>query len=76
MLESSPTSSASPEEMSQARSVILDDPALAKRWNMAVQTIRTRRMKGDIPRYFKVGRFVRYYLEDVQAYEQDHMVTR
>lgn len=76
MLESSPTSSASPEEVSQTRSVILDDPALAKRWNMAVQTIRTRRMKGDIPRYFKVGRFVRYYLEDVQAYEQDHMVTR
>ncbi len=76
MLESNPTYSALLEETSQARSVILDDPALAKRWNMAVQTIRTRRMKGDIPRYFKVGRFVRYYLEDVQAYEQDHMVTR
>lgn len=63
-------------QSSTVGSVILDDPALAKRWNMAVQTIRTRRMKGDIPRYFKVGRFVRYYLEDVQAYEQAHMVTR
>lgn len=55
---------------------ILDDIALSERWGMAIQTIRIRRMKGQTPRYFKVGKFVRYYLSDVISYEQEHMVTR
>lgn len=53
--------------------VILDDPALAERWGVSVQTLRIRRMKNDVPKFFRIGRFVRYRLSDVIAYENEHM---
>lgn len=54
--------------------VILDDVALADRWGVTVNTLRYRRSMGKPgPKYFKIGRYVRYYLSDVLAYEQSQM---
>lgn len=53
--------------------VILDDAALAKRWGLETNTIRIRRMRGELPRGFKIGRFNRFRLSDVLAYEESLM---
>lgn len=52
---------------------ILGDPDLAARWGKSLHTIRVRRMKGDLPRGFRIGRTWRFYLSDVLAYEQAKM---
>lgn len=52
---------------------ILGDPDLAARWGKSLHTIRVRRMKGDLPRGFRIGRTWRFYLSDVLAYEQEKM---
>ncbi len=46
---------------------------LAYRWLCSDQSIRVRRMRGDGPRYLKLGRRVFYRLEDVEAYEAERM---
>lgn len=54
--------------------VILDDVALAERWGVSIHNLRYRRSMGKPgPKYFKIGRYVRYYLSDVLAYEQSQM---
>ncbi|WP_237202883.1 helix-turn-helix transcriptional regulator [Rothia endophytica] len=52
---------------------ILGDADLAARWGKSLHTIRVRRMKGDLPRGFRIGRTWRFYLSEVLAYEQAKM---
>ena len=47
---------------------------LAERWSIAVGTIYNRvYARKDVPRFFKAGRFVRFTLEDVEQFEQEHL---
>lgn len=52
----------------------LDTTALAERLGLSVSAIATRRSKGgDLPPSFKVGRNIRYRLEDVERWEQEQV---
>lgn len=42
---------------------------LAKRWNISDKTLLRWRCVGQGPRYLKIGKLVRYTLEDVEAFE-------
>ena len=48
---------------------LLDSGALADRWNVPVQTIYGLRYRGDSPPAIRVGRELRWRLEDVEAWE-------
>lgn len=48
-------------------------PELAARLRIRENTLRQWRMKGEGPRAIKVGRLVRYRLEDVEAWENEHL---
>jgi hypothetical protein len=48
----------------------LTDLDVSKRLGVSAFTVRSWRVKGIGPRYFKVGRAVRYRLADVETYEQ------
>lgn len=56
-----------------SRSIILTNQELAERERVPLQTLAVWRMKGYGPRYFKAGRYVRYRLEDVEAWEQEQL---
>lgn len=47
----------------------LNTRQLAERWGCGVQTLVNRRHRGEGPRWFRIGRLVRYRLVDVEAYE-------
>lgn len=49
---------------------ILGMPELADRYGVSLQAVRRWRVDGYGPKGFRVGRFVRYRLEDVLAWEQ------
>lgn len=52
----------------------LDTPALAQRLGLSVSAIVSRRHQGrDLPPSFKVGRNIRYRLEDVERWEQEQV---
>lgn len=46
---------------------------LAERFGVPVATVYSWRSKGAGPRGFRVGKFVRYRLEDVEAWEQEQI---
>ena len=49
----------------------IDNPALAQRLGITVPALVTLRSRGgDLPPSFKVGRNIRYRLEDVERWEQ------
>lgn len=45
---------------------------LAHRWDMSPRTLEKWRTLGIGPAYIKIGGSVRYLLEDVLAYEDEH----
>jgi hypothetical protein len=49
--------------------VILTAKQLAERWEVPVQTIHTMRYLRGAPPAFKVGRELRFRVEDVEAWE-------
>lgn len=52
----------------------LDTPALAQRLGLSVSAIVSRRHQGrDLPPSFKVGRNIRYRLEDVERWEREQV---
>jgi hypothetical protein len=59
----------------QPANVFLDPPSLADRWERAVTigTLAKWRMRGDGPRFLKIGRSVLYPLQAVEAWEAEHM---
>ncbi len=46
---------------------------LAKRWNLVPRTVDRWRAEGIGPRFMKLGGRILYRLEDVIAYEKDHI---
>lgn len=51
----------------------LNQARLSRRMGVAVQTLQRWRWAGIGPRFIKVGRSVRYRLEDIEAYEQSRL---
>ena len=47
----------------------LTQSALAKRWRISPHTLERWRWTGEGLQFVKIGRLVRYRLEDVEAYE-------
>lgn len=48
---------------------------LAERWQIPVRTLGQWRYEGRGPEYVKIGGAVRYRLADIQAYEDEHVVS-
>lgn len=55
------------------RDRLLTPNDLAIYFDLPLSTIYSWRSKGTGPRGFRVGKFVRYRLEDVQAWEQEQL---
>jgi predicted DNA-binding transcriptional regulator AlpA len=58
----------------EARSELLDDPALARLLDIPERTPGQWRYRGKGPRYIKVGRHVRYRRADVEAWLSDQSI--
>ncbi len=52
----------------------LTETQLAQRWQLSVKTLQANRWKGIGCNHVKLGRLVRYRMEDVVAYESAHLV--
>ena len=50
--------------------LFLTEVELAARWKMAVKTLRNSRVSGGHIPFVRIGRLVRYRLQDVEAYER------
>jgi hypothetical protein len=55
--------------------VHLTETQLAERWQISVRTLQAARVKGGGVAFVRIGRSVRYRLEDVLAYEQARLRT-
>jgi hypothetical protein len=53
----------------------LNEKQLAERWGVSVRTLQAARVKGSGVPFIRIGRAVRYRLEDVLAYEEDQRRT-
>jgi hypothetical protein len=53
----------------------LNENQLAERWGVSVRTLQAARIKGGGVPFIRIGRSVRYRLEDVLAYEQARLRT-
>jgi predicted site-specific integrase-resolvase len=51
----------------------LNQIELADRWSISERTLERWRWIGDGPRYLKLGGRVVYRLEDIEAYESEHL---
>jgi hypothetical protein len=60
---------------SSSRAERLSEKQLAERWNLSVRTLQAARVKGTGVPFIRIGRAVRYRLEDVLAYEQASLRT-
>lgn len=53
---------------------VLTSKDLAVRLGMSEQTLRIKRSQcADLPQHFKLGRFIRYRLEDVERWEREQV---
>jgi hypothetical protein len=53
----------------------LNEKQLAERWAVSVRTLQAARVKGGGVPFVRIGRSVRYRLEDVLAYEHARLRT-
>jgi hypothetical protein len=53
----------------------LNEKQLAERWGVSVRTLQAARVKGGGVSFVRIGRSVRYRLEDVLAYERARLRT-
>ena len=53
----------------------LNEKQLAERWGVSVRTLQAARVKGSGVPFVRIGRSVRYRLEDVLDYEQARLRT-
>ena len=54
---------------------LLTETQLAEHWNISIKTLQAQRWKGGGITFIKIGRSVRYSIEDVIAFEQQNSVT-
>ena len=52
----------------------LKDTEAAEMLGLHPQTLRNRRFKGEGPPYYKIGRSVRYWREDLISYIEDRKI--
>jgi hypothetical protein len=57
------------------QSQFLTPKDLASRWSIANKTLSQWRWNGHGPKYSKIGKLVRYSLEDIEAYEVSALHT-
>ena len=62
------------ENMSQSPLKAVDEKEAAAMLRWSVKTLQARRYRGEPPRYYKVGRSVRYLISDLQAYLESGLV--
>jgi len=55
--------------------VHLTETQLAERWQISARTLQAARVKGGGVPFVRIGRAVRYRLEDVLVYEQSRLRT-
>jgi hypothetical protein len=53
----------------------LNEKQLAERWGVSIRTLQAARVKGGGVPFVRIGRSVRYRMEDVLAYEQARLRT-
>ena len=46
---------------------------LAERWSFSVRSLSLWRVNGLGPRFLKIGNRIRYRLQDVEAWEEEHL---
>ena len=56
----------------QFKDIFLTDIQLAHRWAMSPKTLRNLRVSGASIRFVRIGRLVRYRLDEVLAWEAAH----
>jgi hypothetical protein len=49
---------------------LLTEAQVSERWRISVKTLRNKRVSGGGPAFVKLGRSVRYRLEDVVDFER------
>lgn len=52
----------------QNKTALFTEKQAAEYLGLAVATLQQRRHKGRMPRYFKIGKTVRYSIEDLDAF--------
>ncbi len=55
---------------------MLSGRALAERWGLSTKTLDKWRNTGDGPPYLKIGRAVRYRMEDIVEFEQQATIRK
>jgi hypothetical protein len=53
----------------------LNEKQLAERWDVSVRTLQAARVRGTGVPFVRIGRAVRYRMEDVLDYEQSRLRT-
>ena len=61
--------------MEEKTSSLIDDLLAAEHLDLAVQTLRNWRYQGIGPAYLKLGRCVRYQIEDIEAYKRKKRIN-
>ena len=62
------------QEIGQAAPVWVDERRVAGVTGIALQTLRNWRFQGTGPPYFKIGRSVRYRLNDILAFMEERRI--
>jgi hypothetical protein len=57
----------------ESRTIVNEHEAAAY-VGLAVQSLRNKRFKGEQPPYFKIGRSVRYRIEDLEEFLMKHRI--
>jgi predicted site-specific integrase-resolvase len=54
----------------------LTSKELGRRWNMSFRSLERWRVRGKGPPYIRINGRCRYRLEDIEAFEREHMRDR
>jgi hypothetical protein len=72
---SSPSTSSEKLTPTEPLLLRLNEKQLAARWDVSVRTLQAARVNGSGVPFVRIGRSVRYRMEDVLAYEQRRLRT-
>jgi predicted DNA-binding transcriptional regulator AlpA len=61
--------------MTDLRPIVVDEVAAASFVGMSVSSLQKSRVRGDGPRFAKLGSRVRYRVQDLEQYVADRVVT-
>ncbi len=57
------------------RSRLLTEREVSRIFSVSLAFLRRKRFQGDGPRYYKIGRMIRYRLEDVQEFFDNYVIS-